>query len=328
MAGGDAACSGLPCGPIYWRALYNRPIRSVNRPTEETPVPGLDPVAARRWLERSRTASPWLHEEVARRMLERLQWFREPPTSWIHWEPGLGGLAAHRLLVERLPAARCLVSARNAEAALQSLSTGRERRSFLPWRRSEGPALADASSRAGMLWANMVLHQESKPLGLLRRWHAHIDQGGFLMFSCLGPDSLRELRAVYAAQGWPAPAHEFTDMHDWGDMLVQAGFAEPVMDMERITLTYSSAVSMLDELRTFGRNLASGRFASLRGRHWRRCLEAAIEQHGARDAQGRLCLGFELVYGHAFKASPRPVRSATQSVSLDNMKAMLRDRRR
>jgi malonyl-CoA O-methyltransferase len=299
----------------------------VNHPTEETPVPGLDPVAARRWLEQPRTTSPWLHEEVARRMVERLQWFRDPPGSWIHWEPGIGGLAAHRLLAQRLPGARSLVAARNAEAVLQGLVPGRARRSLLPWRRPAGPALADAGAQAGMLWANMVLHQDNRPLGLLRRWHAQIEVGGFLMFSCLGPDSLRELRAVYAAQGWPAPAHDFTDMHDWGDMLVQAGFAEPVMDMERITLTYSSAAAMLDELRSFGRNLASSRFAALRGRGWRRRLEGAIEQHGARDAQGRLSLGFELIYGHAFKSAPRPARGESQSVSVDDMRAMLRGRR-
>lgn len=260
-------------------------------------------------------------------MVERLQWFRDPPGSWIHWEPGLGGLEAHRLLTERLPGARSLVSARNADAVLQGLGQGQGRRSLLPWRRSNGPTLADPDTQAGMLWANMVLHQESRPLGLLRRWHAQIEVGGFLMFSCLGPDSLHELRTVYAAQGWPAPAHDFTDMHDWGDMLVQAGFAEPVMDMERITLTYSSAAAMLGELRSFGRNLASGRFAALRGRGWRERLEEAIDRQGARDAQGRLCLGFELIYGHAFKAAPRPARGESQSVSVDDMRAMLRGRR-
>ena len=299
----------------------------MNKPIEETPVPGLDPVAARRWLLQSRTVSPWLHEEVARRMVERLQWFREPPGSWMHWEPGLGGLAAHRLLTQRLPDARCLVSAEKSDAVLKGLAPGHGRRSLLPWRRPTGPTLAEADSRVAMLWANMVLHQESRPLGLLRRWHAHIEVGGFLMFSCLGPDSLRELRAVYATQGWPPPAHDFTDMHDWGDMLVQAGFAEPVMDMERITLTYSSATAMLDELRSFGRNLASGRFGAFRGGGWRRRLEAAIEQFGARDEQGRLCLEFEVIYGHAFKAAPRAMRGDSQSVSVDEMRAMLRGRR-
>ncbi|MDQ7744884.1 biotin synthase [Hydrogenophaga pseudoflava] len=296
--------------------------------TEETPVPGLDPVAARRWLLREHATSPWLNEEVARRMMDRLQWFREPPASWLHWEPLVGGLEAHRSLTERLPQARCLVSAEDPRVPgrLQGRA-GRSLRSLLGWGSSRAPAVAGPDARVSMLWANMVLHQESRPQSLLRRWHGHIDVGGFLMFSCLGPDSLGELRAVYQEQGWPPPAHSFTDMHDWGDMLVQAGFAEPVMDMERIVLTYSSAAAMLDELRGFGRNLAAVRFRSLRGRGWRTRLESTLERHGPRDGQGRLTLGFEIIYGHAFKSAPRPRQGESQSVSVDEMRAMLRNRR-
>ena len=111
-----------------------------------------------------------------------------------------------------------------------------------------------------MVWANMCLHNHADPLALMQQWHSHLATDGFLMFSCLGPDTLQQLRAVYAANGWPEPCHQFTDMHDWGDMLVQAGFAEPVMDMERITLTYSSPESLLQELRELGRNLHMNRF--------------------------------------------------------------------
>ncbi len=72
-----------------------------------------------------------------------------------------------------------------------------------------------------MLWANMALHPAADPQALLTHWQQALSVDGFLMFSCLGPDTLRELRALYQAMGWPAPAHAFTDMHDWGDMLVQ-----------------------------------------------------------------------------------------------------------
>lgn len=318
--------------PIYWRAsaLRRPPCQSTSVTTliEETPVPGLDPVAARRWLLREHAASPWLHEEVARRMMDRLQWFREPPTSWLHWEPLVGGLEGHRSLVARLPDARSLVFAEDPRVpGLLQGGAGRSLRSLLGWGKSRTPGVAGADTRVAMLWANMVLHQEPRPQALLRRWHMHIDVGGFLMFSCLGPDSLGELRAVYEAQGWPSPAHSFTDMHDWGDMLVQAGFAEPVMDMERITLTYSSAATLLDELRGFGRNLAADRFPALRGRGWRARIESALERHGPRDEQGRLTLGFEIIYGHAFKSAPRPRPGDSQSVSVDEMRAMLRNRR-
>ena len=92
------------------------------------------------------------------------------------------------------------------------------------------------------------------------------------MFSCLGPDTLRELRSLYRSLGWPPPGHDFTDMHDWGDMLVHAGFAEPVMDMERITLTWETPQQVLDELRELGSNLHPDRFAALRGKEWKRQL--------------------------------------------------------
>src|SRR5205814_4613696 len=121
---------------------------------------------------------------------------------------------------------------------------------------------------------------------------------GFLMFSCLGPDSLRELRGLYAQEGWPPPAHDFTDMHDWGDMLVGAGFAEPVMDMERITLTWESPQRLLAELRELGANLHPARFPALRGRRWRERLDEELAR-SLTGADGRLALTFEIIYGHA-----------------------------
>jgi malonyl-CoA O-methyltransferase len=297
--------------------------------SDEVPVPGLDPAAAQRWLVRHHRASPWLHEEVAGRMIERLQWFRDPPTSWLHWEPVIGGLEAHRRLADSLPQARSLVWLAD-RSALSRLGGAPPRRGWglLPWRpRAGGVSLADEGSTATLLWANMVLHHVARPQTLLRQWHRQVETGGFLMFSCLGPDSLGELRAVYARLGWPSPTHVYTDMHDWGDMLVHGGFAEPVMDMERIALTFSSASAMLEELRGLGRNLNGARFPGMRGRGWRQRLEQAIEQHGARSDDGRLCLTFEIIYGHAFKSEPRRPRGDSQSVSVDEMRAMLRGRK-
>jgi malonyl-CoA O-methyltransferase len=112
-------------------------------------------------------------------------------------------------------------------------------------------------------------------------------------------------------------------MHDWGDMLVHAGFAEPIMDMERITLTYSSADSLLADLRELGRNLHTDRFPALRGRHWRSTLGAALER-GLRGPDGRLELTFEVVYGHAFKPHPKLTVSSETRVPLEEMRRSLR----
>ncbi|MGH8035923.1 MAG: hypothetical protein ACREO9_11900, partial [Lysobacterales bacterium] len=158
-------------------------------------------------------------------------------------------------------------------------------------------------------------------------WHQALRVNGFLMFSCLGPDTARELREVYAQLGWPPAGHELTDMHDWGDMLVQGGFAEPVMDMERITLTYETPARLLQELAELGRNFHPARFPALRGRAWKAQLEQALARHLATGADGRLSLTFEVIYGHALKAPPKIKVSALSAVSVQDMRDMLHGKR-
>ena len=261
-------------------------------------------------------------------MEERLQWIRQAPESWCHWDALRGGLQGHALVSARYPQARCQIYETSPHcAAVTEQALAKPWWSPARWSAAHPQWGAPADASVKMLWSNMALHTAADPLNLMAQWHRALAVDGYLMFSCLGPDSLGELRAVYQGRGWPSPAHSFTDMHDWGDMLVQAGFAEPVMDMERSVLTYSSAAAMLDDLRSFGRNLGAVRFSSLRGRGWRERIESAIEQHGPRDGNGRLTLGFEIIYGHAFKSAPRPKAGDSQSVSVDEMRAMLRSRR-
>jgi malonyl-CoA O-methyltransferase len=115
-------------------------------------------------------------------------------------------------------------------------------------------------------------------------------------------------------------------MHDWGDMLVRCGFAEPVMDMERITLSFSSARSLLAELRELGRNLHPARFAGLRGKVWKNtlcaCLESSLVEH-APESEKRLTLTFEINYGHAFKPKRKFSVGHETTVSLDDMRRNL-----
>ena len=283
--------------------------------------PTIDPAAARHWDSVAPARSPWLHEEVARRMEDRLQWIRMEPKAWAHWEPVRGGLQAQALLERRYPRAECFVAESREGRARVAL----EQVAKPWWRRWAGPALHHGALPEGsvqMLWANMALHMSADPQALIAQWHGALATDGFLMFSCLGPDTLRELRALYAALGWPPPAHEFTDMHDWGDMLVHAGFAEPVMDMERITLTWETPARLLQELRELGANLHPGRFPALRGRGWRARLEQELA-HSLRAPDGRLALTFEIIYGHALKPAPRVRVSEHSAVSLQDMRALL-----
>ncbi len=294
-------------------------------PTATERPPTIDTAAAARWLQAAPKLSPWLHEEVARRMEDRLQWIKLQPAVWCHWAPVRGGLAAHGLLARRYAKSECFVSevvVGWSEYAIKSIA----KPWWQPTRWTGGATHFAPPPDAGvqMLWANMALHTAADPQALIARWHRALATDGFLMFSCLGPDSLRELRGLYAALGWPAPGHEFTDMHDWGDMLVQAGFAEPVMDMERIRLTYESPARLLADLRELGRNLHPQRFPALRGKVWRDGLERVLAARLADPADGgRLALTFEIIYGHALKPAPRVRLSAQSAVSLQDMRAML-----
>jgi len=266
-----------------------------------------------------------LHEEVARRMQERLDFIKLQPTHWIAWEPVRSGLNALRQVAARYAKAswQAVVTQpqelKAAELALQA--------PWWKWSRWTRPTVFAATTPSlpvQMVWANMLLHQAADPQALIAQWHRALAVDGFVMFSCLGPDTLRELRAAFAAQGWPPPAHEFTDMHDWGDMLVEAGFAEPVMDMERITLTYASPERLLADLRDLGRNFHVQRFSGLRGRHWRGQLLAVLQTLARPQEGGRLVLTFEVVYGHALKPRARAKVQAVSAIDLHDMRAMLR----
>ena len=290
--------------------------------------PTIAPVAAARWAASLPAASPWLHEEVARRMENRLQWMTLQPESWVHWEPLRGGVQVQALLAARYPKSVCYV----AQAPTKYEAAARKLIAPAWWSLSRwsGPSLHFGlpAQPAQMVWANMALHMVADPQALIAQWHRLLQPKGFLMFSCLGPDTLREMRALYATQGWPPASHAFTDMHDWGDMLVHAGFSEPVMDMERITLTFATPERLLLELRELGRNLHPQRFAGLRGRGWHAQLLAQLGQLAKLDSESQLRLTFEIVYGHAFKAPPRMVVAPETAVSLESMRQALREGRK
>lgn len=293
-------------------------------PEKNEGMPTLDARAAALVARKiSRSGQPWLHDEVARRMAERLPLIRQPTQHWVNWAPRIGGRVSHTLVQALYPHARQTVVQTEADDliwAKQALSPPWWKRlTHRGWDFS-----SDTTQAADLVWCNMQLHMNPDPLFLMQQWHQTLNAQGHVMFSCLGPDSLRELRTVFAQQGWPEPHHPFTDMHDWGDMLLQAGFAQPIMDMEHITLTYATADDLLGELRTLGRNLHPQRLAGLRGRAWQRRLLNGLQGALLSSAhEGRLTLTFEVIYGHAFKAKPATKPDPSTTVSLDAMKKML-----
>ncbi|HJV60507.1 MAG TPA: methyltransferase domain-containing protein [Albitalea sp.] len=275
----------------------------------------------------ARPEPPWLHGEVARRMAERLQIIRLQPERIVDWWSFLG--ASGELLARAYPKAqRVLVE---PDEAMAARTREAHRAAWWSPRRLLGEAVqvqpenAPLEASAQLVWANMMLHAVADPPALIRRWQQALSADGFVMFSCFGPDTLRELRELYARLGWPAPTISFVDMHDLGDMLVHAGFADPVMDQETITLSWPDAGALLGELRTMGGNLAPDRFAGLRTPRWRARLERELQTLAGAD--GRLALRFEIAYGHAFKALPQIKSGEPTTISLAEMRTLVRARR-
>ena len=264
--------------------------------------------------------APWLHAEVARRMAERLPVIRIAPARVIDWHSQLSG--SRELLRTAYPRAELTALDPWPPSTPPS-------RSWWPLSRKEPPAITPQTlspGQADLLWANMVLHQLADPLALFSQWHRTVAVGGFLMFSTLGPGTLVELAALYRQRGWPPPHAPFVDMHDLGDMLLEAGFADPVMDQETVRLTWPDSNALLTELRSLGGNTSLLRPAGLKTPRWRKTLLAALA--GLAGADGRPGLSFEIVHGHAFRTAPRLPLAAETAFPLEDMRAMVRAGRR
>lgn len=283
---------------------------------------GVDATALARTVRRLAAAGqvPWLHAEAARRMAERLPLIKVAPSVVLDWSGPAGD--SRELLRSRYPRARVAAVVASGAAATAAMPGPRGLRRLFAAPQAR-PLSEDAvpAGEAELVWSNMHLHLQEDPQVPFERWHRATAVGGFLMFATLGPGSLPELRDIHRAEGWGDALAPLIDMHDLGDLLVRVGFADPVMDQERLTLTWPDADALLRELRGLGGNVSPQRHAGLRTPRWRERLLAALR---ARGAGGRPQLTFELVYGHAFRAAPRvPVRGET-SVSLDDLRSSIR----
>lgn len=254
----------------------------------------------------------FLFREMSRRMDERLDVVRITPERILDTGCGLG---ADRLaLLRRYPASswvgvdQSIQMLRYGQAADQASASFLRRLLHSVQRpRDERiaanlAALPVAGQSVDLIWSNAMLHWLDDLPAALAECHRVLRVGGLLMFSTLGPDTLRELRAAMHAADTSAevgePAHGFTDMHDIGDMLVDAGFADPVMDMETLTLTYADPWQALRELQQAG-SLGERIGLTARG-YWQR-----VFAHWPQGADGRYTLTFELIQGHAWKVLPR-----------------------
>lgn len=249
-----------------------------------------------------------LQNEICRRMLERLDYIKLDP-DWVV-DAGSGTGNAVPGLLARFPRARVLAV---------DLALGMARRAGLrrPWWRrlldgrngrlaavcGDIELMPVGSGTVGLIWSNLTLQWVNDPQRAFAEMQRALAPGGLLMFSSFGPDTLRELRAAFTGADGHTHVNRFIDMHDIGDFLIAQGFADPVMDMEHVTLTYCDVRDLMRDLKTIGaRNATLGRPAALSGKS---LLGKVARAYEAYRKDGKLPATFEVVYGHAWKPQPR-----------------------
>jgi len=264
----------------------------------------LDKQQARLAFERAASTydeSAALQSEVGDRMLERLELVRLRPARVLDLGAGTGEFS--KALLQRYRKAQIV----SLDIALNMLRHTQSRGSWLRKPAcicADGESLPFADDSFELVFSNLMLQwcMDLEPVFTeLRRVLA---PGGLLMFTTFGPDTLQELRASWKAVDGYTHVNAFIDMHDVGDALVRTRWAEPVMDAERITVTYRELRTLMQDLKHIGaHNVTAGRPRGLTGRRRLQQVEQAYE---AFRRDGVLPASYEVVYGHAWSPADCP----------------------
>lgn len=243
--------------------------------------------------------------EIGRRLLEHLDPIRLSPQRILDVGSGPGTQALE--LERRYREARVY----GIDLSREMLATARKRQRRRWFRRSryvcaDAGALPLADARVQLVFSNAMLEWCNDPDAVFRELARVLAPGGLLVLSTLGPDTLGELRRIWAQADGFVHVHRFIDMHDLGDALVRAGFTGVVMETERLTVQYPSLDALFTELRRCGSvNAARGRNPGLTGRGR---LNAVREAYERLRHEGRLPASCEVIYAHAWRAAPRQVQ--------------------
>jgi len=266
------------------------------------PGPLLDRRAIRRHHDRASTgydAAAVLAGRLREDMLARLEWIAFIPECVLDLGCGTGRGAA--ALAARWPRARVIA----LDAAPRMLAEARRLApaARIEWLHAEAEALPLPDASVDLVFSNLMLPWCEDIDAVFAEAARIVKPRGLFTFTTLGPDTLVELRAAWRAANDATHVHPFTDMHDLGDGLVRAGFAEPVLDVSRYTLTYPDVAALMHDLRATGsQNAASRRPRGLTGRSR---LEAMTKAYEPFRADGVLPASFEAVFGQAWGALER-----------------------
>ena len=236
-----------------------------------------------------------LQREIGQRLIERLQLIRLQPVAILDLGAGTGTFS--KALLQRYRKADVIA----LDVALNMLRHTQRRGSWFRKPRcvcSDAERLPFADDSFDFIFSNLMLQWCMDLDSVFTELRRVLAPGGLLMFTTLGPDTLKELRASWEAVDGYTHVNSFIDMHDVGDALVNTHWAEPVMDTERITVTYREVRTLMQDLKHLGaHNVTAGRPRGLTGKHRWQQVAGAYEQF---RVDGVLPASYEVVYGHAW----------------------------
>jgi malonyl-CoA O-methyltransferase len=265
----------------------------------DAPEFALDHGAVRRSFDRAAAryeSSAWLQRRVRAELIDRLQFF--PLQPQVVLDLGAGTCLATVALRQRFPQAQ-VIAVDVAEGMLRAAPRPR-----WPWLPRVARVCADArrlpfdSHSVDLVYSNLMLQWCDRPDDAFAELARVLRPGGLLLFSTVGPDTLRELRAAWSAADRRDHISLFLDMPELGHALARAGLAEPVLDVEHYSHHYPDVRSLMQELKQLGaRNAVSTRLRGLTGRGRLAAMTAAYER--LRTPAG-LPATFEIISGAAF----------------------------
>lgn len=221
---------------------------------------------------------------------------------------GCGTGAAIRPLARQFRKARII----GVDRSQGMLDRCRKRRLWLTrssFVKADARALPFADHSVDVVFSNLLLPWIDDIPDLGREVSRVLRKDGLFAFATLGPDTLGALRDAWATVDDDVHVNRFVDMHDVGDSLARCGLRDPVLDVDRITVTYANTGKLLQDLTAVGaRNALARRSRGLTGRRRFDKLCRRLE------AGGNLGLDVEIVYGHCWGGGRR---TATDGVRID-----------
>lgn len=217
-------------------------------------------------------------EVVGSELLSRLDWLTIQPEIILDLGCATGKMSMQ--LQQRFPAAQ-MVSIDNNLAMLEHAQKFNAIKTTIC---TDASILPFKNNSVDLIFANLLLAWQTDFAAHLQEWQRVLRSEGVMLLSVLGLDTLKQLQAIFPKESIP----NFIDMHDMGDLLLQLGWLDPVLDVNHYTLNYADSAHLLEELQASGMWFPTSEMK-----------ENVLNQKALSQE-----VTFEIIFAHAFAPDP------------------------